>query len=437
MPEITIDYDSAKWAQVLDPKYRYIFIKGGRSSGKSWEVANYLIERSISEPDLKIVGLREVQKSIEKSSKSLVDNRIKAMKLTSCYSSIKSEVRKDLADDSGHFYFQGMNDLTADNIKSLEDYKIAWFEEAQNSSRNTLKTLRPTIRAKGSQIIFTWNPKFPDDAIEELCNDLRNEPDVLVIHVNYDQNPFLSKEVLREIEIDRKKYPEDFDHVWLGQYDTSFHGHYYAKLLEDAKEQGRITEVARKAGVDIVCAWDLGRADATAIWVAQVVGLQVRIIDHIADNFQHLDYFADWVKANDYNGLMVLPHDAQHERLAKEGAFGSIQDQLRDLGLTNSIIQKAGSLDATRKLAKNLIREAWIDEVNCKAGLSALRHEKSEKDRNGNWRETHEDDSVAAFRYLAMYLNKTPPEEHKPDPYVTDIYKDPYANSSSNSWMGA
>jgi phage terminase large subunit len=433
--QITVDYKSARWAQLLDPKYRYIFIKGGRSSSKSWETANYLIERSISEQDLKIVCLREVQKSIDKSSKSLIDNRIKKFGLSPHYKSIQSEVRKKLADDAGHFYFQGMNDLTADNIKSLEDYKIAWFEEAQNCTHNTLKTLRPTIRAEGSQIIFTWNPKFPDDAIEELCNDLRNEPDVLVLHINYDQNPFLTAEVLREIEIDRKKYPDDFDHIWLGQYDTTFHGHYYAKLLEDAKAEGRITEVPRKAGVDIVTFWDLGRADATAIWVAQVVGLQVRIIDHIADNFQHLDYFADWIKQNDYNGLHVLPHDAAHERLAKMGSAGSIQAQLRDLGLTNSIIQKAGSLDATRKLAKNLIREAWIDETRCKDGLNALRKEKSEKDRNGMWRETHEHDSAAAFRYMAMHLNKTPPVVNKPDPY--DMRRNPYgAHTSETDWMG-
>lgn len=430
MPQITIDYSSADWAQALDPKYRYIFIKGGRSSGKSHEVANYLVERSITEKDLKIVGLREIQKSIDKSSKSLIDNKIKDMGLGSHYQSIQSEIRKKFPGDDGHFYFQGMNDLTADNIKSLEDYRIAWFEEAQNCTPNTLKVLRPTIRAKGSQIIFTWNPKFPDDAVDEFCNQVCNEPDVLVIHVNYTDNPFLTDEVKREVELDKKNYPDDFQHIWYGEYDTSFHGHYYAKLLEDAKEEGRITNVPRKAGVDIVTVWDLGRADATAIWVCQVVGLQVRVIDHIADNFQYLDYFADWVKKNDYNGLHVLPHDASHERLAKEGSAGSIEAQLKTLGLTNTIVQKAGSLDATRKLAKTLIREAWFDEENCKDGLQALRHEKSEKDKQGRWKETHEDDSAAAFRYMAMYLNDRPQPRIRKD--------DPFKRSGNNtSWMGS
>jgi phage terminase large subunit len=205
VPEIKLDYSSADWAQALDPKYRYIFIKGGRSSGKSHEVGYYLVERSFTEKDLKIIGLREFQSSIDKSSKALIDNKIKSMGLSPYYQSIKSEIRNKLNGDSGHFYFQGMNDLTADNIKSLEDYKISWFEEAQNCSRNTLKILRPTMRTKGSQLIFTWNPKFPDDAIDEFCNQIMNEPDVLVIHVNYTDNPFLTEEILREVELDKKE----------------------------------------------------------------------------------------------------------------------------------------------------------------------------------------------------------------------------------------
>lgn len=431
MPQITIDYDTANWAQALDPKYRYIFIKGGRSSGKSHEAANYLVERSFTEHDLKILCLREFQNSIDKSSKSLIDNKIKAFGISNYYNPVKSETRKEIPGDDGHFYFQGMNDLTADNIKSLEDYRIAWFEEAQNCSRNTLKILRPTMRAKGSQIIFTWNPKFPDDAIDEFCDQIRNEPDVLVIHVNYTHNPFLSDEVLREVELDKKNYPQDFNHIWLGHYDTSFHGHYYASLLEEAKEEGRITTVPQKAGVDVIAVWDLGRADATAIWVAQIVGLQVRIIDHIEDNFKHLDFYADWIKQNGYNGLQVLPHDASHERLSKEGNAGTIEQQLRTLGLTNTIVQKAGSLDATRKLAKNLIREAWIDAEKCKEGLQALRHEKAEKNKRGEWKETHEADSAAAFRYLAMHLNNAPVKVKR----THDPYNDPYRNQSTG-WMG-
>lgn len=406
VPEITVEYSTADWATQLDPKYRYIFIRGGRSSGKSHEVANYLVERSFSETDLKIVGLREYQNSIDKSSKSLVDNKIKKMGLGDYYHSIKSEIKKTVSKDGGLFYFQGMNDLTADSIKSLEGFKIAWFEEAQNCSKNTLKILRPTIREAGSQIIFTWNPKFPEDAIEEFCNEMRGEPDCLIIHVNYNDNPFVNDVIRREVEIDKKSHPEDFAHVWEGDYDTSFHGHYYAKLLEDAKEDGRITDVPRKSGVGIITAWDLGRADATAIWVAQVVGLQVRIIDYIQDSFQELDYYTKWIKDNDYNGTHWLPHDSKHERL---GMKGSIKSQVRTMGLTDSRDLPADSKEVTRKLAKSLIKEAYFDKTKCKDGLQALRHEKAQKDeKTGKWKEIHEIDGAAAFRYLAMALENSP-----------------------------
>lgn len=426
MPEIEIEYDTADWAQALGPQYRYIFIKGGRSSGKSHEVVQYLNGRSIEEQDLKIVCLREVQRSIDKSSKSLVDAKLKDMGLDRYYKSIQSEIRKK--HDSGLFYFQGMNDLTADNIKSLEGFKIAWFEEAQNCTRNTLKVLRPTIRAEGSQIIFTWNPKFPEDAIDEFCDQVRNEPDVLVIHVNYEDNPFLSDEVLREVELDKKHNPDDFNHIWLGEYDTSFHGHYYAKLLEDAKEQGRISNVPRKAGSDIFTAWDLGRADSTAIWVAQIVGLQVRIIDYIEDSFQDLDYYADWIKQNDYNGFHGLPHDAGHGRL---GMKGSIQDQLRSMGLTNSRVMPPAKKDAGRRLAKTLLKECYIDEENCKDGLQALRHEKSVLDeKTGRYKEIHEQDGAAAFRYLAQFLEIKQPKTTKVKKHVAV-----HRRGSSTSWM--
>lgn len=398
-------------------------------SSKSHGVAGYLTEQSACEPDLKILCLREIQNSIKHSSKQIIESKIKSYGLSGQYKPINSEIKKLNPRDDGLFLFQGMNDLTADNAKSLEGFKISWFEEAQNCSSKSLKTLKPTImRMDGAQMIFTWNPKFPEDAIDEFCNDMAGEPDVLVIHVNYDQNMFLADSAHEEIERDRRKFPEDFGHIYLGEYDTSFHGHYYAKLLEDAKAEGRITSVPKKAGVDIITAWDLGRADSTAIWVAQVVGLQVRIIDHIEDNFKDLDYFADWIKENGYNGLHGLPHDAKHKRL---GMAGSIQDQLRKYGLTNSRVMPALSKDAGRRQAKSLIKEAYIDEEKCKDGLQALRHEKAEKDdRTGKYKEIHEQDSAAAFRYLAQFLETNQPKA-KPKKKIPAKR----TRGSSTSWM--
>lgn len=406
MPNLEINRPISEWALQLSPKYRYIFIKGGRSSSKSHEVAGYLVERSICEKNLKILCLREIQKSIKRSSKNLIDDKIKDFGLSEYYKPIESETKKIIEGDDGLFFFQGMNDLTADNIKSLEGFKIAWFEEAQNCSLKSLKTLRPTIRKQDSQIIFTWNPKFPDDPIDEFCNEMSGEPDCLVIHVNYMDNPFLSETVLKEIERDKKKFPENFAHIWLGDYDMTYQGHFYAQLLEQAREQGRITHVPRKAGVDIITAWDLGMRDKTAIWVAQIVGLQPRIIDYMEENFQDLDYYAQWIKDKNYNGIHYLPHDGSHKRL---GMQGSIKGQLKQMGLNNIRDLEKISVDAGISSAKTLLKECYFDKEACSLGLSHLRRYRTEKNETtGKWKEVEGDEvhCADAFRYLSQALNQ-------------------------------
>jgi len=66
---------------------------------------------------------------------------------------------------NGVILFQGMQDHTAETIKSLEAFDRAWVEEAQTLSERSLTLLRPTIRAEGSEIWASWNPRRKTDAI--------------------------------------------------------------------------------------------------------------------------------------------------------------------------------------------------------------------------------------------------------------------------------
>jgi phage terminase large subunit len=50
-----------------------------------------------------------------------------------------------------------MQDHTADSIKSLEGFRIAWVDEAQNLSARSLSLLRPTIRTEASELWASWN----------------------------------------------------------------------------------------------------------------------------------------------------------------------------------------------------------------------------------------------------------------------------------------
>jgi hypothetical protein len=61
-----------------------------------------------------------------------------------------------------------MQDHTAESIKSLEGFRTAWIEEAQTLSGALLSLLRPTIRAPGSEIWASWNPRRKSDAIDDF-----------------------------------------------------------------------------------------------------------------------------------------------------------------------------------------------------------------------------------------------------------------------------
>lgn len=187
-------------------------------SGKSHERAEAVVEAMILNPDCKVVCIREIQKSLTFSAKALIESKIRSMEMAFLFD-IQDKVIKRRG-GTGICIFQGMQDHTADSVKSLEGFDIAWIEEAQSLSAKSLRLLRPTIvRKKGAEIWATWNPSQPEDAIEVFAKNVENDDSAVIVHVNFDQNKFLDPSALEEIDADRKRYPEDFDHVYLGAYD--------------------------------------------------------------------------------------------------------------------------------------------------------------------------------------------------------------------------
>lgn len=192
---------------------RYYFLRGGRGSGKSWAVADYLLVQLLNNPDLNLVCLREVQKSIDKSSKKLLEDRINTLGLGEYFDVIKTEIRTKKG--RGVIIFNGLQDHTADSIKSLEGFNLCWVEEAQTITDYSLELLIPTIRAKGSKILFTYNPKNDTDAIELLRHDKDNK---VVIHSTYLDNSYAPESITDEAEEMKRKRPLKYNHIYLGQY---------------------------------------------------------------------------------------------------------------------------------------------------------------------------------------------------------------------------
>ena len=193
---------------------RYKGAHGGRGSGKSHFFAELLIARMVS-AKTDAVCIREVQRTLNQSVKKLLEAKIEQMGVGAMFTVQEAQI---LAKNGGRIIFAGMQNHTADSIKSLEAYDIAWVEEAQSLSQKSLDMLRPTIRKAGSELWFSWNPSLATDPVDVLLRSENPPPGAVIVQANYRDNPWLPDELRVELQYDQKRDPDKFAHVWLGEY---------------------------------------------------------------------------------------------------------------------------------------------------------------------------------------------------------------------------
>lgn len=192
---------------------RYKGAYGGRGSGKSHFFAELMVEENIMHK-LDNVCLREIQKSLEFSVKKLLEQKIEKMNAGAYF---EVQDKRIMSKRGGVIIFEGLQNHTADSIKSLEGFDRAWVEEAQSLSQRSLDILRPTIRKEGSEIWFSWNPNHETDPVDQF---LRQNPPQgsIVVKANYQDNPFLPETLKAEIAHDQRRDTDKFAHIWLGDY---------------------------------------------------------------------------------------------------------------------------------------------------------------------------------------------------------------------------
>lgn len=212
-----------EYADDLWQPFRYLAWYGGRGPGKSWTAATGLVLQAMERHERVLCG-RELQKSIKDSSKRLIDDAIDRLGVRAAFDSTETEIR---GPHESLFLFTGIKG-NANAVKSTEGITTFWGDEAQAFSQGSLDTLIPTIRRPGSRLIFTWNPDLATDPVDAMFrgNHLDEEhkasfappPNSIVREVNYDQNPWFPDVLRAELEYDRARDIDKFNHVWLGQY---------------------------------------------------------------------------------------------------------------------------------------------------------------------------------------------------------------------------
>lgn len=228
----TLDVPTPEVFEPLLKPARYKAAHGGRASAKSHFFAGLWLDESVRSK-IDFVCIREVQRTLEHSVRKLLCSKIQQHNAGDYFTVTDAKITSRCG---GVTIFQGMQDHTADSIKSLEGFDRAWVEEAQNLSQTSLDLLRPTIRKPGSEIWFSWNPRSPTDPVDAFLRGAQPPPDCVVVETNWRQNPYLSDESRRDMDYDRRSDPEKFNHIWEGKYASNSNARVFRRWrIEDFK----------------------------------------------------------------------------------------------------------------------------------------------------------------------------------------------------------
>jgi phage terminase large subunit len=353
---------------LLQPS-RYKAAYGGRGSGKSQFFAELIVSRALAKPGLRALCCREVQKSLKESAKKLIESKIEALGVGDQFDCQTAEIKTP---GGGLIAFAGLQDHTSESIKSYEGFDVAWVEEAQTVSQRSLNLLRPTIRSPGSELWFSWNPRFDTDAVDKMFRGPEKPTGSLVVRANWNDNKLFPAELEQERLDCQRQQPEQYDHIWEGGYATVAEGAYFARHIAEAQEHDRITALARDPLQSTRAYWDIGVRDATAIWIVQQKGEQLRFIDHYEAVGQDLAAHLEWLRSNGYaNAECVLPHDG-----AKQDVFTAIryEDHIRGAGFSCRTVPNQGKGAAMKRIeaARKLFGQMWFDADRCANGLKAI-----------------------------------------------------------------
>ena len=422
MTALAVDIPTAKVFEPLLAPSRYKGAWGGRGSGKSHFFASLMVEEHLANPGMRSVCIREVQKSLKESAKRLLESKIEDFGLRERDG---FRVLTDRIDTpgGGTIIFQGMQDHTAESIKSLEGFNRAWVEEAQTLSATSLRLLRPTIRAPGSELWFSWNPRLKNDPVDAMLRGPEKPSNSVVIRANWNDNPWLPDELEQERQDCLRATPDQYDHIWDGGYIAVADGAYFAKQMVAARNEGRLCRVAADPLMTLRAVWDIGgtgaKADATAIWIVQYIGKEIRFLDYYEAVGQPLAAHVHWLRSNGYeNALCILPHDgAAHDKVHQTTYEGA----LRQAGFAVEVVPNQGSGAAMQRIetARRLFPQMWFDAEKCSGGIDAISwyHEKRDEKRNIGLGPNHDWSSHAADAFGLVAVSYREPKSARPIQY--------------------
>lgn len=415
---------------------RYKVLYGGRGGAKSWGIARALLIQGMNEK-LLILCTRELQNSIEDSVHKILSEQIKALGFESFY---KVQATSIIGANGTEFIFKGLK-MNINSIKSFEGVDRVWVEEAQTVSKASWDTLIPTIRkeyADGttSEIWISFNPLLETD--ETYKRFVLNPPSNAVVKkILWQDNPYFPQVLRHEMEDLKTKDYDAWMNVWEGHCRQMLDGVVYAKEIREATTGGRITKVPYDPSKPVHTFWDMGWSDSTAIWFAQAIGFEYRVIEYVEGNQRTIPEWVKILQSKPYTyGIDYMPHDAAAKALAAGGR--SMEQMMRTLGRTVKIVPKLSVADGINA-ARTIFANCYFDEEKCADGLTCLRHYRYEVDKetgqfSRNPVHDHYSHGADGFRMLGVSLRE---KKDVPDIWKQKQVKTIQLPMQTGGWMGS
>lgn len=362
---------------------------GGRGSAKTRSFAKMTAVRAYiwaqAGRDGVILCAREFMNSLDESSLAEVKAAIQSEAWLAAHFDIGEKYVRT-KDGRVKYAFSGL-DRNIDSIKSKSRILLCWVDEAEPVSDSAWQTLIPTLREEDSELWVTWNPKRRSSATDtrfRLTKDQRYK----VIELNWRDNPRFPAKLERDRQRDLTNNPDQYEHIWEGGYATIVAGAYFAKSLIEARAAHRIGRVGHDPLMTFRAFCDLGgtgaKADAFAMWIAQFVGKEIRVVNYYEAVGQPLATHITWLRDNAYgNANIWLPHDGDTNDRVHDASFAKA---FRDAGFATEVVPNQGKGAAKTRIeaGRRVFPRVWFNEETTRPGIDALGwyHEKKDDDRN-------------------------------------------------------
>jgi hypothetical protein len=238
--------------------------------------------------------------------------------------------------------------------------------------------IRPILAENGGWAVFIYTPRGKGPGYQLYKMALQND-DWFCQKLTVDDTKVLPEgtvEAERQAGMSEAMIQQEF----YTSFDVPVEGAYYADQINNAYKQNRITRVPIEPALPVYTFWDLGIGDATAIWFAQAVGKEIRIINAYQNNNEGMVHYIHKLKE------FAKDNNIRYGGEVRELMSGKSRKQTaREMGINFKTV-KRHSIEEGIEALRRLFPRFWIDQERCEDGLSALAaYTKQFDDKNMVW----------------------------------------------------